>query len=116
MYGVRHHVRPPGIPHYEDCSSFATWVYWVAGLPDPNKLGYNGQGYTGTLVRNGGSISPQLARPGDLAFYGWGFNGVPKHVAVCVGFGRVVSHGSESGPLLLGIRYRSDLHSVRRYF
>lgn len=111
MYGVRNKIRPPKIPYYEDCSSFSTWTYWGAGVPDPNGLGYNGWGYTGTLVQHGQSTSnPQ---PGDLAFYGWG---APyHHVTVCIGNGMCISHGSEVGPLLLPVHYRSDFSHYRTY-
>lgn len=96
---------------YEDCSSFATGCYYIAGLLDPNGLNFNGQGYTGTLAAHGRRVSsPQ---PGDLVLYGWGFP--YHHVAIYVGGGRVVSHGSEIGPLLLYMRYRSDLAMIRRY-
>lgn len=114
MYGVRHRVRPPAIPYFEDCSSFATWLYWVAGLPDPNGFGYNGLGYTGTLIMHGHQVSSGFM-VGDLVFYGYGLGGVPSHVAIYVGDGRVVSHGAESGPLLLPIGYRTRRY-VRRYF
>lgn len=111
MYGVRNKIRPPRIPYYEDCSSFATWTYWGAGAPDPNGLGYNGWGYTGTLVQHGQRTSnPQ---PGDLAFYGYG---APyHHVTICIGNGMCISHGSEIGPLLLPVHYRSDFSHYRTY-
>ena len=32
-------IRPPSVPSYEDCSSFATWCYWTANAPDPNGRG-----------------------------------------------------------------------------
>jgi len=82
-------------------------------LKDPNGLGYNGWGYTGTQIQNGRRLSSvTLARPGDLVFYGrYGIT----HVAIYVGNGRVVSHGSESGPLLVSMYYRSDLQYVRTY-
>jgi peptidoglycan hydrolase-like protein with peptidoglycan-binding domain len=111
MEGVRTHLKPPKFPSYEDCSSFATWCYWAAGAPDPNGLGYNGQGYTGTQVQHGKTTND--LRPGDLVFYGAG--SVPGHVAVYVGNGKVVSHGSENGPYLLAIDYRSDRSQVRSY-
>jgi peptidoglycan hydrolase-like protein with peptidoglycan-binding domain len=111
MEGVREGVRPPKHPAWEDCSSFATWCYWAAGAPDPNGLGYNGQGYTGTQVQHGKTTNSP--RPGDLVFYGGG--SVPSHVAVYVGNGKVVSHGSEPGPYLLPIDYRSDRSQVRSY-
>lgn len=113
MYGVRHRIKPPNVPYYEDCSSFATWCYWVAGASDPNGLRYNGQGYTGTLIHTGRRISSTQMRPGDLVFYG--HYAVPSHVAIYVGSGRVVSHGSEVGPLLIRWNYRSDVHSIRSY-
>lgn len=114
MYGVRNHIKPPEVPTYEDCSSFATWCYWVAGAPDPNGLHYNGYGYTGTQIRNGRKVvNPS---PGDLAFYGYGFNGAPKHVTIYIGPNRIVSHGSESGPQIRSnIDYRSDFRECRSY-
>jgi hypothetical protein len=113
MYGVRNHVRPPMIPRWEDCSSFATWCYWLAGAPDPNGLRYSGFGFTGTQIQHGRRINPSSMRPGDLVFYGW--HTIPSHVAIAIGNGLVISHGSEIGPLLLRYNYRSDIHSVRTY-
>jgi len=112
MQGVRNHIMPPHYPIWEDCSSWATWEYWVARASDPNGLGYNGQGYTGTLINHGTRVSLSQAKTGDLVFYGWE-NGVPGHVATYVGSGRVVSHGSEIGPLLLPVTYRPivSIHS-----
>lgn len=112
MQGVRNHILPPHFPSYEDCSSFSTWCYWVAKALDPNGLGYNGQGYTGTLINHGKRV--YTAGVGDLVFYGWS-RGIPSHVAVSVGYGRVVSHGSEIGPLLLPIGYR-PITSIHTYF
>jgi putative peptidoglycan binding protein len=110
MYGVRNHVHIPGIPYYEDCSSFATWCYYQAGLPDPNGLGYNGQGYTGTLGNHGRWTS--VAKPGDLCLYGW----APyHHVTVAISSSMCISHGSEIGPLLLPIHYRGDMSTLRSY-
>lgn len=110
MYGVKHHIFPPSIPIYEDCSSFATWTYYVAGLPDPNGLGYNGFGYTGTLANNGRKTLQ--ANIGDFGLYGF----FPyKHVTIYVGNGRVVSHGSEIGPVLTSLHYRPDLNHIRTY-
>jgi len=101
MYGVKHHIKPPGIPYYEDCSSFATWTYYVAGLPDPNRLGYNGYGFTGTLATN--RSRTYTPKPGDLAFYGY----YPySHVTIYIGNGRCISHGNEYGPMLLSVYYR----------
>jgi cell wall-associated NlpC family hydrolase len=112
MQGVRHHLKPPQFPNYEDCSSFATWCYYAAGVRDPNGLGYNGYGYTGTLGAHGHRVSnPQ---PGDLCLYG----SAPRfhHVTIYIGAGKCVSHGGEPGPLLLPVHYRSDLAEYRSYF
>lgn len=110
MYGVRHHVHIPGIPYYEDCSSFATWCYYQAGLPDPNHLGYAGYGFTGTLGSHGYRVA--TAKPADLCLYGW----APwHHVTIAVSSTMCVSHGSEIGPLLVPIRYRGDLNTIHSY-
>ena len=114
MYGVRNKIYPPRIPIWEDCSSFATWCYFVAHKgnrsKDPNGLGFNGYGYTGTLARNGRVVSkPDV---GDLGFYG----PYPhKHVVIYVGSGKCVSHGSEGGPYFLTPYYRSDFNHWRSY-
>lgn len=108
MQGVRERIRLPRVPHYEDCSSLVTWLYWLVGAPDPNGLGYNGYGFTGTQIMHGRRISASQLRPGDLVFYGgWTRWSAPTHVAVYIGNGKVVSHGSESGPQVLSLYYRS---------
>jgi hypothetical protein len=102
----------------EDCSSSTTGLYWLAKLPDPNGLGYNGQGYTGTEAQHGDVVwhlgQPlSLLRPGDLIFYG----AFPhSHVTMYLGNGRVFSHGSEGGPYNLPVLYRGDAFYARRYF
>ena len=42
---------PNSLPLSTDCSGFATLCYRMAGLPDPNGLGYKELGYTGTLLQ-----------------------------------------------------------------
>ncbi len=115
MQGVREQRRLPSFPEFEDCSSFATWCYWVAGAPDPNGRGYDGLGFTGTQIGPGKKVTEP--RPGDLVFYGWepAPRNCPKHVAVYVGNGKVVSHGSESGPHLVVLDYRTDRNQIRSY-
>lgn len=98
---------PPNVPGATDCSAFATWCYKSARAPDPNGLGYNGTGYTGTLIGRGrAKTSVGQLSPGDLVFYGDSF-GSTGHVAVYVGNSQVVSHGSQPGPLLLKVNYRT---------
>jgi hypothetical protein len=115
MQGVREQIRPDAVPSYEDCSSFATWCYWVAGAPDPNGLGYNGTGYTGTQVSHGRGVGLAGRNPGDLIFYGSSWSST-THVALVAQDTRyVVSHGSEGGPYYCAYDYRSDIVGVRSY-
>ena len=101
---------PPNVPNYTDCSGFATWCYKCAGAPDPNGFGYNGYGYTGTMLLHGTKVSLSALQKGDLIFYG----SPVSHVTIYVGSGRCVSHGSEIGPILVEALYRS-VNQARRY-
>jgi cell wall-associated NlpC family hydrolase len=105
-------------PHYADCSSFVTWCLWngmrLHHRPDTvNGTGWH-SGYTGTLLRHGARVpSERSILPGDLVFYGSGWPG--KHVAICIGRGLVISHGSEQDPRQRPLHYRSDFMQIRRY-
>jgi hypothetical protein len=109
MYGVRNKIRPPAIPKWEDCSSYATWTYWLAKRRDPNGRGYDGYGFTGTLAANGRPAAPAAGR---LSFYG---RYPHTHVTIDVSASMCVSHGSERGPVLVPIRYRRDYSHTRSY-
>lgn len=102
------------LPVSNDCSEFATKAYKYAGATDPNGVNYNGSGYTGTLASHGRRVTLGQAQVGDLVLYG----PAPtyEHVAIYIGNGRVISHGSEGGPYLLPIDYRSDRGEIRSYF
>jgi hypothetical protein len=102
MQGVKENIRPPHFPTQEDCSSFVTWCYFVAGAPDPNGRGFDGQGYTGTQIAHG--TETDNPRPGDLVFYGHSHGDI-NHVTLFVGNGQVISHGQESGPMLYPLDY-----------
>lgn len=116
---VRDRLHIPPLTHeiYEDCSSAVTGLYWLCGLPDPNGRGYDGYGYTGTLVAHGQhvSLSPGAWKIGDLLLYGSSvFN--THHVTMLISTGGAVfSHGQEAGPLNSHWNYRGDLVAVRRY-
>lgn len=97
---------------WEDCSSSITGIYDIADLLDPNGLGFDGLGFTGTLAEHGVSIGLNQAQIGSLGFYG---HFPYSHVILNVGVNRWFSHGSEAGPLLLPASYRPDLGDVRRY-
>lgn len=104
-------------PNYADCSAFATWCLWDATLRWRPRDFVNGEqwkaGYTGTQQNHGKRVTGRKL-PGDLVFYGDQGGGVAEHVAVYVGKGLVVSHGSEGGPYLLAWNYR-PVNEVRRY-
>lgn len=99
-------AKPLGkVPLWTDCSGIVTLYYKLAGLPDPNGLGYKQLGYTGTLLSNAAKIGKIIetpeARPGDLIVYG---PGTGDHVAVVIKGGSdplTISHGSEDGPNLV---------------
>ena len=102
----------------EDCSSFQTGSDYIGGRPDPNGLGYDGQGYTGTLALHGRRVWPP--KKGDLLFYGaaWPYH----HVARALEDGTpangnsplVGSHG-RPGFDLVRSNYRGDANHWRRY-
>ena len=89
------------LPLTTDCSGFATLCYFLAGAPDPNGNGYDGRGYTGTLLERMESIPPLAVREGDLVVWGT-FPG--HHCAVVLEPGDdplLCSHGQERGPLAI---------------
>ena len=83
------------LPLYTDCSGYVTLCYKWAGAPDPNGYGYNGQGYTGTLLNHMRQIMKSQLRPADLIVYGY-FPG--EHVVIYIGNGMCISQGSASDP------------------
>lgn len=105
-------------PEYSDCSSFVTWCGDDAtrflDLPDFMNNSAWRAGYTLTLIENGVGVPLDGMQLCDLIFYGPSA-GDPSHVALYVGGGRVISHGSEIGPLLLPYNYRPDYVQQRRY-
>lgn len=83
---------------YCDCSAFVTYCYSWAGAPDPNAQGYNGSGYTGTLLAHGTPITLAQVQPGDVIVYG---PGTGWHTALIVEAGPdplTVSHGEQGDP------------------
>lgn len=104
-------------PNYADCSAFATWVLWQGlwhfGVGDVVNGASWAAGWTGTMLDHGKVVhSAGGYLVGDCALY-------DGHVAIFVGYKAgvpyVISHGSENGPYLLPMHYRSDLIEVRRY-
>lgn len=100
----------PTLPLTTDCSGFATLCYFLAGCPDPNGAGYDGSGYTGTLLSNGKHVTKTQARPGDLVFFG---PGTADHVCVLIETGAdplLVSHGQDAGPLEIRLSAEKAAH------
>jgi len=119
---------PPYVPHALDCSAFVTYCYRVAGAEDPNGHGYDPNSIsTAELWSNGqllggSNTSANGLIPGDLCFYAYGslgqgmHGGMSEHVAVYISQGKVVSMGSDEGPLVLDYNVSSKpLFGVRRY-
>lgn len=104
----------PGFPHATDCSGYVTWVFKVAGLPDPSGFDYRIVGFTGTLAQHGTRISANAAfHTGDLVFYGGGYP--YGHVAIVQNaFLRTVSSHGSPGIKVLPFNYR-PVSAVRRY-
>jgi hypothetical protein len=119
---------PPEKGFTADCSGFATSAFFWADkytqkfkVEDPNGLGYNGTGYTGTLLANNRKRRVPLEHKmfvGDMALYGPSL-GYTTHVCICMKSGSAdssewASHGSEAGPYVVRLKYRSDLLCVVR--
>jgi cell wall-associated NlpC family hydrolase len=105
-------IRDPIAHDRLDCSSTVTLLYKAGGAVDPNGRGYDGQGYTGTLVSHGASVA--VPAPTDLCFYGNMGNGIPSHVAICVEPGWLFSFG-HTPPSKYPVGYRTDYRGARRY-
>lgn len=96
-----HHVRPARWT--TDCSEFVTTLCCWAGVPDPNGLGYNGQGWTGTLLAHCHHLTQSELQVGDLVVFG----AAPgHHVAMVYELGAdpvLCSMGQTSDPRLISL-------------
>ena len=93
------------LPLTTDCSGFVTLCYYLAGAPDPNGLGYSGEGWTGTLLGH----LPPIDRPTRGA--ATSSSGAPIRAATCA---IVLEPGDD--PLLCshGTRARAARDSLGR--
>lgn len=93
-------ARPAGITL--DCSEIATLLCRLAGLADPNGRGYDGSGYTGTMLEHLPHYDdPRRANIGALVVLG---PGTGEHVCMVRTPGPdpiLFSHGWEGGPALI---------------
>ncbi len=100
------------LPLDTDCSGFVTLCYKWAGAGDPNGLGFNGQGYTGTLLANLTAVTQSQVKAGDLVL--WSRDGKGEHVALVLEPGSdpmLVSHGEEAGPYTVRFSSSNRYHS-----
>ena len=109
-----------------DCSSLVTGAFFWGSdqsnfpVRDPNGRGWDGYGYTGTLLTENIHASVPADHKcfvGDMGIYGTAWH--TKHVVICRAGGSRessiwTSHGSESGPVPVRLNYRSDLLGVFR--
>ncbi|MFP2907861.1 peptidoglycan-binding domain-containing protein [Pyxidicoccus sp. 3LFB2] len=103
------------LPLDTDCSGFVTLCYKWAGAEDPNGLGFNGQGYTGTLLGHLDAVTQSQVKQGDLVL--WSLNGAGKHVALVLEPGTdplLVSHGEEAGPYTVRFSTSNRYHAGER--
>jgi cell wall-associated NlpC family hydrolase len=87
------------LPLTTDCSGFATLCYFLAGAPDPNGRGYDGYGWTGTLLEAMENIDHRAVLHGDIVVWGE-YPG--HHCAIVLQPGAdplLASHGQERGPI-----------------
>jgi hypothetical protein len=95
------HVPRHYLPLTLDCSASVTVICKWAGAPDPNGRGYDGYGFTGSLLDHLPHIDRQHARRGDLVVYG---PGTGEHVVMLLQTVAqhpdplIMSHGEEGGP------------------
>lgn len=86
----------PALPWTTDCSGFVTTAYESAGLLDPNKRSYDGEGNTETLQTGTKTTSP---KPGDIGVFGTGYGHHALIALAAAADPECGSHGSEVGPL-----------------
>lgn len=102
----------PVYPLTMDCSEAVTCLCKWAGLRDPNGLGYNGSGYTGTLLGHLPHYhDPAAALVGALVVFG---PGTGEHVAMVLEPDHanplLWSHGGERGPIRVRLHDEAQDH------
>ncbi|SDH20156.1 Cell wall-associated hydrolase, NlpC family [Sinosporangium album] len=88
-----------------DCSGLVLHAWSKAGV----RLGH----YTGTQFRQGRRVSTAELRPGDLVFFGGGFND-PTHVGLYLGDG-VMVHAPKSGDVVKKTDFLKSPYYRTRY-
>jgi len=101
---IANNIKPPNLPSYLDCSGLTATCYWLAGMDDTDIAGSGASTYTQEPA--GKYVTASQARPGDMVFWGG-----PDHVAIYIGAGMCISHGSPGGPHTISIEKESSYHS-----
>lgn len=96
-----------------DCSESVTSLFRWAGLRDPNGLGYNGEGFTGTLLGHLKHYAQTAdANPGALGVFG---KAPGTHVVMLMERAGdnpwVFSHGQEAGPFRIQLSQEKAAHA-----
>lgn len=123
--GINGRVHPPKVPPWADCSSATTYLFWEArvfirgsaGTDLVNGLNWKA-GNTATQINHGKrhQLGMRAWIPGrTLLFYGRSERAGITHVTLWLGFGKVFSHGSQTGPKYLDWNYRDDFQQARAY-
>lgn len=85
-------------PFATDCSGLITGAAYASCCPDPNGLGYNGQGFTGTILAHATPIRREDLRAGDLIVFGGGTGDHVVAVHTMAPDPIVFSHGHQGAP------------------
>lgn len=109
IYPIYHNIRPPANPRHLDCSGHYKYVLWAALGIDVD--GLHAYGNTYTMIQHGRHVEVHDVRPGDAIYY-------RGHIVFVIsnngaGSIRVVSHGQQSGPVVLPYNYRTDIIGAR---
>jgi CHAP domain len=105
---------PLKFPITADCSAFVTLVFWLAGMPDPNGLNYDHEGYTGTLLSHGHKVDPKQVQVGDVVVYGPGTGWHTALVTEVTKDGiRTISHGQQGDPNYCWVNGPNNPHDGR---
>ncbi len=95
-----------------DCSEAVTLLCRLAGLADPNGMGYNGYGFTGSMLKNlKHYTNPLSADVGAIVIFGPGDG---DHACMVRKHGKdplLFSHGTERGPYFIHL---SDEKKVQK--
>jgi hypothetical protein len=93
---------PRTLPFTTDCSGFAEMMARWSGAADPSGAGFDGSGWTGSILDNSHHITQAETQPGDFAVFGPhpGVHMVVLTESAAGGNGAMcVSHGRQGDPV-----------------